>query len=514
MLLSLSRRQQIALLVSTFFIAISGLIYELLAATLSSYLLGDSIFQFSLVIGLFMSAMGIGAYLSRFVRRPIELRFIQIQLMLAISGGLSAPILFFAFAYLDNYNAILWLLCLINGSLIGVEIPLIMRLLKQGQALKRTVANVLSLDYVGALFASLLFPLVFIPKLGLMGSSLFFGLLNLSVAIGCVLLFLQGRLYWRWLKFSLLLALPLLAMLFYQQKLRQWFEYKLYQDPVIFSQSTPYQRLLLTKKHGHTRLYINGNLQFDSRDEYRYHESLVHPAMGLNANKQHVLVLGGGDGMAVREVLKYPQVKTVTLVDLDPKMTDLFQNKPLLSVLNDAALQHPKVKIVNQDAWQFLENNTTLFQVIIIDLPDPHHPNISKLYSRSFYQLAAQQLSRDGRLVTQASSPLFSRQAFWCIDKTLAQTPNAYHLDKTLYTLPYHSYVPSFGEWGFVLAAQHQINWQQVQLLPDLAYLTPASFASMSIFPQDMSKIKVEINSLQTHILLDYYRQGWAKWFP
>ena len=511
---ALSVRQQVALLVTTFLIAISGLIYELLAATLSSYLLGDSIYQFSIVIGLFMSAMGIGAYLSRFVREPLVLRFIQVQLLLAITGGFSAPVLFFAFAYLDNYSPVLWLLCLINGALIGIEIPLIMRLLKQGQALKRTLANVLSLDYIGALFASLLFPLVFVPKLGLMGSSLLFGLLNLSVAFGCVLLFLRGRLYLRWFKVSLLLALPLIAMLFYHHKLSEWFEYKLHQDPIIFSQSTPYQRLLITKKHQHTRLYINGHLQFDSRDEYRYHEALVHPAMGLHAQKQNILVLGGGDGMAVREVLKHPEVESVVLVDLDPVMTALFKDKPLLSALNQQALQNPKVEIINQDAWQFLQESQRLFQVIIMDLPDPHHPSISKLYSRSFYQLAAEQLSRDGRMVTQASSPLFSRKAFWCIEKTLSQTDSAYQPSQQLYTQPYHTYVPSFGEWGFVLAAAHQINWQQIALLPDLQYLDKAIFNSLPIFSADMAKLDVEINSLQTHALLAYYREGWKHWFP
>jgi len=510
----LTKSRQIILLSATFLIAVSGLIYELLAASLSSYLQGDSVYQFSLVIGLFMTAMGLGAYLSRFVHNHVLSMFVQVQLWLGLFGGLSAPILFFAFVYIDNYSPVLWLLCLVNGSLIGLEIPLLMRILKQGQALKQTLSNVLTADYIGALFAALLFPLVLVPQLGLMSSSLAFGLLNILVALATARIFLSPQQQSTLFRVGLLLIMLLGTMLYYSQSLVSLFEQKLYRDPILLTETTPYQRLVLTRKQQHTRLYINGNLQFDSMDEYRYHEALVHPAMGLVPRAKQVLVLGGGDGLAVREILKHPHVKHITLVDLDPRMTELFSHNALLTNLNKHALQDPKVSIINQDAWLFLKQNQQRYQVIFIDLPDPHHINLSKLYSRGFYQQLGQHLSLDGVMVTQATSPLFSREAFWCIAHTLDDTPSDFFADQSLYTRPYHSYVPSFGEWGFVLAAHHRPDWQRIQLIDDLQFLTPALLSSLIIFPEDMAEVDTDINTLQDHPLLRYYQAGWEKWFP
>lgn len=503
------------LLGATFIIAISGLVYELLAGTLSSYLLGDSVYQFSIVIGLFMSAMGIGAYLSRFIQNRLERAFVLTQIALGLLGGFSAPLLFMAFALVQNYAPFLLLVCLLIGTLVGLEIPLITRILERQEVLKLTISNVLTADYIGALAAAVLFPLVLVPKLGLLNTSLFFGLMNLLVAGGCVWLF-RTQLDWRRLS-GLLTAGSLsllLAMLFSQQWV-SFFEQRLFKQDIIFAQTTPYQRLVLTRQGEHVRLFINGSLQFNSQDEYRYHESLVHPLMNLLPLRENVLILGGGDGLALREVLKYPDVKRITLVDLDPAMTDLFRNNPLLRRLHGDAFADPRVEIINQDAWKFIETDTRLYEAIVLDLPDPHHTGLSKLYSNSFYHQLAQHLSRSGLLVTQATSPLFAREAFWCIHNTLAATQDALRPGETLYTLPYHVYVPSFGAWGFVLAGHHRPNpaprWQ---LPADLRFFSPAHWPAMQTFAPDMAAVDTAINSLQTHALLGYYETGWQRWFP
>ncbi|SEH07242.1 polyamine aminopropyltransferase [Candidatus Venteria ishoeyi] len=510
------------LLTATFFIAVSGLVYELLTGTLSSYLLGDSVYQFSLVIGLFMTAMGLGAYFSRFIQSKLSLAFIQIQMLLALTGGLSAPFLFYAFTYLDNYSAFLWLSCILTGSLIGLEIPLIIRILQHYQILKLNISNVLTADYIGALAAALLFPLVLVPQLGLMRTSLLFGLLNLLVAALAVWIFHTDIIIRQRLKMIVtevvLIATVLGSAMVYSEQLLQFFELRLYQDEVLFARSTPYQRLVVTRKGPRFRLFINGNLQFDSLDEYRYHESLVHPAMSLSRQRQQVLILGGGDGMAVREVLKYPDVAQVTLVDLDPTMTDLFRDNPLLKQLNDKSLSHPKVKVVNADAWQYLQQSQAFYNVIIIDLPDPHHISLSKLYSQAFYHLLSQHLARDGMLVTQATSPFYARTAFWCIAHTLAASKDALSHENTLYTQAYHNYVPSFGEWGFVLASHQQIFWEtanfQQQLPENLRYLNTHVLENAIIFPPDMQELETEVNRLQQHPLLRYYETAWTQWFP
>ncbi len=495
------------LLVATLIIAISGLIYELLLGTLSSYLLGDSVYQFSLVIGLFMSAMGIGAYLSRFFQQKLAQSFVFIQITLAVVGGFSALVLFYAFVYLDNYSAFLLLICVLIGSLVGLEIPLITRILQQYQELKSNISNVLTADYIGALLAALLFPMVLVPQLGLLSTGLIFGLLNLAVAgLAFYLFFKEIEKPYALLAVLFSVASALLLALYQSENLISQFEQRLYGGDIIFAKTTPYQRIVISRQAQHVRLYLNNGLQFDSLDEYRYHEALVHPAMLQAKYIENVLVLGGGDGMAVREILKHPQVQHITVVDLDPEITRLFQSNALLRSLNQDSLNHPKVNIINADAWTFLRQSTQIFDVIIIDLPDPHNPSLSKLYSRAFYQHAIDHLSFAGALVSQATSPYFARQAFWCIEQTLAAVPD-------LITHAYHSHVPSFGEWGFVLASRQKIEWSAQKLPAKLRYLTADSSQTMQQFPPDMQKIPVKINTLMNHALLDYYEQGWQTWY-
>lgn len=507
-----SSQQQIVLLFSAFMVAICGLVYELLAGTLSSYLLGDSVYQFSLVIGLFMSAMGVGAWASRFIENELPSNFVRLQLLIGLLGGITAPTLFFAFAILNNYTAILFLLVMLLGSLLGIEIPLIIRILKNHFSLKVNLSNVFTADYIGALIAALLFPLVLVPQLGLLQTGFLFGLLNVGIGF---LAFYVFRNDIEKPKSLLLLASSITLILsigFWQsENYTHHIENKLYQQEIIHAQDTNYQqRLVITHQNERIRFFINGALQFDSFDEYRYHESLIHPAMSLSRVPENILILGGGDGLAVREILKYDAVKKITLVDLDPAVTTLFKNNDYLTQLNHNSLSHEKVTILNQDAWKFLENTQQLFDVIFIDLPDPNNPSLSRLYTNTLYKLVKQHLSHQGIMVTQATSPLYARKAFWSIKATIADAWQGND-----HILPYHTYVPSFGEWGFIMATQQPLRSPEISLKPklNLRYLTNDILNSAFQFSPDTDELDVKINRLSDHALLKYYQDGWAHWY-
>ncbi|MGI9501754.1 MAG: polyamine aminopropyltransferase, partial [Geminicoccaceae bacterium] len=306
----------------------------------------------------------------------------------------------------------------------------------------------------------------------------------------------------------------LLAGLIFSERLVTLMETKLYHDEIIYTETTPYQRIVVTHQNGHLRLFLNGGLQFDSIDEHRYHETLVHPAMSLAGRTERVLILGGGDGMAVREVLRHDGVDSVTLVDLDPAMTRLFRDHPKLSALNAGALDDPRLSVINQDALDFLKTDQTSYNVILIDLPDPKNPSLSKLYSLAFYTSAARRLTRDGVLVTQATSPVYARKAFWSIFRTLEATADPYREGETFAVLPYHAYVPSFGDWGFIAASPRQLDWSAIRLPENLRFLSSKVLPDLTVFPPDIDRVAVDINTLQNHPLLRYYEEGWSRWFP
>lgn len=503
--------RELWLLSATFLVAIAGLIYELIAATLSSYLLGDSVRQFSMVIGIFLSSMGLGAWLSRFIQAPVQ-GFIWAQLLLGLIGGFLAPVLFLTYASTGDVGLLLYALLILIGLLSGMEIPLITRVLEGIGAQEFRFENVLSVDYLGALAASLAFPLLVVPHLGLMSASLAFGVLNLIVA-GLSLWVFRGEglrgLTGVW-AVSLVVTL---AGLVQSERLVAFTEARLFEDEVILSEATPYQQITLTRFQDRIRLFLDHSIQFDSLDEYRYHEPLVHPAMSLAPRRAKVLILGGGDGMAAREVLKYPDVAQVTLVDLDPRVTEIFRSFPDLVALNAGALNDPRMQIVNRDAWQFVEDSREVFDVIVIDLPDPKNLTLSKLYTRQFYRLLSDRLARAGVLVTQAGSPLFARQAFWSVTETLESTEVPQLVGGGWTVLPYHSYVPSFGEWGFVMASAQGLSRPEVPGVSDLRYLTPEVWQASTVFGADMARIAAQPNTLQSHMLVQYYLEGWDHWF-
>ena len=510
---------QIYLLSSVFLIAVCGLVYELLAGTISSYLVGDSVYQFSLVIGLFMTSMGLGSFLSRFINRKLHDWFILVEVLTGVVGGMSSVILFFAFSHLENYSPFLFIISITVGTLIGLEIPIILRILKEHSELKILFSNVLTADYIGALFASLLFPLVLVPRLGLIRTSLLFGSMNVAVGAGAIYVFREKVAEARSLKILSLSALILLGTcLVYADRISTLAEDSLYRDEIIYSAHTPYQRVVVTRTRADIRMFINGSIQFSSQDEYRYHESLVLPPMSAAHRHENILIIGGGDGMAAREVFKFPGVKKLTVVDIDPAITEFAKNNPLMRQLNKESMRDPRVTIVNADAWKHLESDQQIYDVIIIDLPDPDDLTLSRLYSRTFYRLLSRKLSRGGQIVTQSTSPLYSHKAFWCIYNTFSATENPLYANETasetvyLQAKAYHSYVPSFGEWGFVMASNSPIDWEKLQVKVPGRFVTTEYLKAMGNFPEDMDHVDTDVNSIDTHVVKTYYDEGWERW--
>jgi len=501
------RPLEVALLASVFVVAACGLVYELAAAALASYVLGDSVLQFSTVIGSYLFAMGIGSWLSRFFDRQLPAHFLRIELLVALIGGFLPALLFLANAYTPGaFRVLLYAMVGVVGILAGLEIPLVMRILKREFDLKDLVSQVLTFDYLGALAVSIAFPLLLVPQLGLIRTGLLFGLLNAAVAFWALWIFRHElRRLAAHTAACVLTLLALGAGFIAANDITTLAEDKFYHEAVVLAATSPYQRIVVTDGRTGHKLFLNGNLQFAERDEYRYHEALVHPAMSAHGAPRRVAVLGGGDGMAVREVLKYPSVESVTLVELDPNMTQLFAKDPAMSRLNGGALSSPKLTIVNTDAFQWLQAGTDMFDVIVVDFPDPTNFSIGKLYTNSFYSLLAQRLSASGYAVIQTTSPLVARHSYW----TVATTIESVGLRAT----PYHANVPSFGEWGYIVASHRP--WRLPTTLPaELRFLTPQTLPLLFDFPKDMARLPAEVNRLSNQILVATYEQEWGRVAP
>ena len=524
------RRTVFVLLASVCLIATCSIVYELIVATISSYLLGNSVYQFSITIGLFMSSMGLGSFASRAFKRNLIDSFILVEITIGLVGGLSAAALFYVYGAADRdlaYLSTMFGLIVAIGTMIGLEIPILTRILKQYGTLRVTISNVLAFDYAGALVGSIAFPLLLLKTFGLVQTAFVMGLLNVAVA-GAVLVQFWPDVGRRIALTSCVLLSGgiLLGGTAAGRRVDAWLERQLYSDRIVLSKQSEYQRIIMTRvdpvataddpdpgmdeprvmavrRGNDLRLFIDGEIQFSSVDEYRYHEALVHPALSLAQQRAAVLILGGGDGLAAREILKYPEVEKIVLVDIDPEITRLCSTNAEVAALNQGALTHPKVTIVNWDAYKFVEQTTDKFDAIIIDLPDPNHESLSKLYAVEFYKLARQVLSPGGLLVQQSTSPFFARHAFWCIHHSLEAAGfevAAYHLN-----------VPSLADWGFNLASASPIDTSKIRLRVDTAYLTDAYIPAMFLFGKDVAETKTKLNTLFRPALMSYYDDDrWA----
>lgn len=497
----ISSRQSGVLLLAIMIVALCGIVYELIIGAVSSYLLGNSVFQFSLTIGCFMFAMGLGSLVSKYFDEHYVRNFILIEIAIALIGGVCSIVLFTAFPFARAlYEFVMYSLILMIGALVGMEIPILTTILSAKDSMRESIANVLSLDYLGALIGSVAFPLVLLPSLGLVRSSFAIGLINILVALLTVLVFKDHlKNYKKMLAACLSVLMLLVLCLAYGSYLTRFAEKHLYFDQVIYSEQTPYQKLVITRSATtrEQRLYIDGHIQFSSRDEYRYHEYLIHPVMSAPGARANVLVLGGGDGLAVREILKYQDVERIDLVDIDPEMTRVASTLPMLRMLNRESLDSSKLTVFNEDAFSFINQPGIAYDRVIIDMPDPHNEALNKLYSREFYTMIGRRMAPDAMLVTQSSSPFFTRNTFWCIEETLASVfPQ---------TLSYHTSLPSFGIWGFNLATNSQRLSDQLAIDVDTRAITSETFRASTSFDKDLAKIEVPVNSIMEPKLYHLY---------
>ncbi|WP_456278011.1 polyamine aminopropyltransferase [Bacillus sp. AK128] len=498
-------------------VSICGIIFEVLFGAIGSYILGDGVKQYTLTISLFLTGMGIGASLSEYITKRLILSFVWIEYSIALIGGFSAFLLFGINAYLSSGTDALFLysITLLVGALTGVELPILIRKANEiGVSLNKSTARVLFSDYAGGLIGGLLFVYLLRPQLGMVKSAFFVALINASVALW-VLYYFRKEIKRTAIHAvaGVIIILSLIAGLFFGEEAAFSFEQKMYRDPILYAEESNYQRIILTKEQGDVRLFLDGQLQFSSSDEYRYHEMLIHPTMATATNNQHVLVLGGGDGLAVRELLKYDSIETITLVDLDPAIVQLAKEHPDLVELNKQALSNQKVKVVNEDAFEFMEKIDVFYDVIIVDLPDPNNESLNKLYTLEFYSLLRNHLHPGGAMMVQGTSPVFAPEVYWTIDHTVKATG--------LHTENLHLDIPSFGNWGFVLAKREPFQLEDAKIEIETKYLTQDTLLASNHFGKDEDgmfyndrgeQIELEVNSLIDPHIIEKYEKAWLNY--
>lgn len=502
-------------LITVLAIATAGLVYELLAGAIATTVLGNSLRQYSITIGVYLFAMGLGAYASKFLDDRIAERFIDVEYGTALVGGTQGMLLFAAYGRAEAFEVLLYGTLIVVGALVGLEVPLLMRILQRDLELKDLIAKVLAFDYLGALLGSLVFSVVMVEQLRvpLERIGIIFGLLNCGVGLLAVWALephLARKSRTGLLVRGAIVAVVLIVAYVYSSKVRITGEQELYTDRITYVEQSAYQRIVLTQGPGRIQLFLDGNLQLSSLDEYRYHEALVHPAMSAAETVKKVLVLGGGDGLAVRELLRYPGLTRIVLVDLDPAVTHLARTLPPLLDLNRGALDDPRVTLVHDDAFVWLDEASRkpeheLFDVVLADFPDPNNLALGKLYSQRFYELVKASMAERGVLAVQSTSPLFARKSFWCVERTIAAAG--------LHTLPYHALVPSFGEWGYVLAARRSLETPAHVRAEGLRYLNDTTLAALFSLPTDLGPVPVEVNRLNQPVLVHYYAGEQAEVF-
>ncbi len=533
----------------------SGLVSEYLLATITTYILGNSIEQFSLVIASMMLMMGVsGVVQSKMSDRNLLQKFIAVEVLMALMAGFAPLAIYAAYGYLENsFFIIHYGFVLSIGFLIGFEIPLVMRIIeKQKIPLKTNLTIVYAMDYIGAFVGAIIWVTYLLKNFPISEISFIVAGFNFLVATTAILYFLYVKVIDRALVHIVILIFTASALIFGWANNRDFsamLEQRFYDDPIVYKTTTKYQHIVITHNSAidDTRLYINGNTQFSSLDEDRYHDFLVHPLMSAASSVKHVLILGGGDGLALREVNKYDGVESVTLVDLDPEMVKIASTNEVLTKLNAHAFQHAKVNtdeidkfvpgskkaiymfddagnqqnpewvasinVFNIDADQFFKKKPAqLWDAVIIDLPDPSSIELSKLYSKQFYQSLRRYISHDAYVSIQSTSPYHAKEAYLTIGETLKAAGFT--------VLPYRQNIPSFGDWGYYLAWADGKNSNDVKatlshlndFMVETNFITPELLAASFAFGKGELVAEFPcVNTLMSPCLLaNYVDRGWG----
>ena len=548
------RRHDTALIGAIGLVAACGLVYEYLLAHYAGRILGAVEPTVYAMIGLMIVAMGCGALAARWIS-SIYRGFAWLELGIGILGGTSILLLSGAVAL--AYSLPEWLRAIYNldaaivvdgglaamllssarvlpfvvgfaiGFLVGMEIPLIARVREHihQRRLKHNLGAMYGADYIGAGIGAAVWVAICL-KLPIIYAAVGTAAVNTLVGVAFLLLYRRrlrpsARL---WIGHAGLAALLGVMAVFGTEWTARLGD-TLFQDRVVYRLQTPYQNAVITKRHvargkpDVLSLYLNGRLQFASNDERIYHAYLTSPAMLATYRRQRLLVLGGGDGLALRDLLRW-NPESITLIDIDSQLVGLFSGDDpdapawlsrALVELNENAFADPRVAVVEADAFIEVERLAAegeRFDVVVSDLPDPNHPDLNRLYSDYFYARIGQLLSPDGALAIQSTSPFHAKAAFLSIGKTLAHA--GFHTEQL------HANVPSFGEWGWTIGtlrgkpASERIAQAPAGPTPD-GWLDRELITAAFAFPHDYYRDldAVGVNRLGSHTVYGYHQQAW-----
>lgn len=514
--------------VALFATGLSGIVAEYILSTLATYFLGDSVKQFTLIVSVMLFSMGLGSRLSQFFKKNLIELFIACELILSVLVSFCSLLTYGIASISEWIGIVIYTLSILIGLLIGFEIPLVTRINENYEELRFNISSVMEKDYYGSLLGGVFFAFIGLPFIGLTYTPFILGIVNFLVGV-LVLFTLKPLFAGNWQSNLKVISLAVLGVIIFglvgAKPIIMYGEQKRYKDKIVFEEQSRYQKIVLTQYKNDYWLYLNSHLQFSTFDEWLYHEPLVHPVMQLATHSEtqnnteyrkegkiDVLILGGGDGCAAREVLKYENINSITLVDLDPAMTKLGKENPIIKKVNKNSLNNERVKVYNNDAFTFLADSMAFYDVMIVDFPDPKTIEVNRLYTLEFYQLCYQHLRPQGIIVTQAGSPYYAAKAFDCIDKTMQAAG--------FETLPMHNQVLTMGEWGWVVgnkvlksnelkkAMQNlQINNIDTKWLNHDAMLQITSFGK-KWKNKDNSNDELEINTIHNPVLYRYYHDG------
>lgn len=491
----------------------SGIVAEYLLSTLATYFLGDSILQWTMIVSTMMFSMGLGSRISKSFTVKLTEKFLMLEFILSLVVSFAPLIVYVAASFTNSLAVIIYGFSIAIGTLIGMEIPLVTRINDEYEDLRVNISNVLEKDYYGSLLGGVFFAFIGLPFLGINYTPFLLGIVNFGVAIA-VFIYLKrfiDKRYRRPVSIAIAaITILLIGGLFMASPIIQYGEQIKYKDKVVYAEQSKYQRIVITQWKNDFWLYLNGNQQLCTMDEVMYHEPLVHPAMTLHPHPKEVLVLGGGDGCAVRELLKYEATDNITLVDLDPAMTRLGMEHPLLTELNQNSLHDEKVTVINADGYHYLSENKHFYDVIIVDLPDPRTVELGRLYSHEFYQTAYRHLRPGGIIITQAGSPYFATDAFKCIVSTMRSAG--------FQTVPLHNHVITLGEWGWSMGIKASENYDLKKALQKLNFdevnthwINHEAMQLITSFGKDVypgHAEEVKINRIHDPVLYKYYLDG------
>ncbi|PCI93521.1 MAG: spermidine synthase [Flavobacteriales bacterium] len=496
--------------IAIFATGVSGLTSEFILSTLASYFIGDTIIQWTVVLSIMLFSMGIGSQVSRVVVKHLLVTFLLVEFTLSLLISFSPLIVYSLASKSEFIHILIYGLALLVGFCIGFEIPLATRLNEAHESLDKNISNILSWDYIGSLVGGLSFAFFGLPYLGITNTAFLFGSLNFIVAVILFWKYQGYKLeYKNWIISTIIFLFTVLSLGFiYSEQIILFGEQSRYKDKIVYQEQSKYQKIVITQWKEHFWLFINGNQQLSTFDEFLYHEPMVHPIMALTPEHKNILIIGGGDGFNVKELLKYDDIDNITVVDLDPVMTNLGLEFSGLLQYNDSALHDSKVKILNKDGFSFLEKSELFYDLMIIDLPDAKNLEINKLYTQEFYQMAYRLLRPNGNIITQAGSPYYATRGFYCINKTMRSAG--------FETLPMHNQVLTLGEWGWIIGSKHYNKEQMISIMKRGSYeklnnkwLNNESINLITSFGKPLfDTSSVEINTINSPVLYRYYLDG------